>query len=214
MSIPRGEPYVWVSWLAKLLAGEAHCQWALWFRAHHRYDKVPSDLDAAGWCVRHAALVGETEQALREEGWKVWVEDQNKFTIRGRTATLAGKPDLVAIKGEVVRVIDCKTGSRKGSDFLQVLIYLLLLPRVHPECRGKLLSGEVRYFRDDRALRHWGLGNHCEDNGRPRSFKALHREGIPGDRRLTQSPLVTRPAAASKLTLCPRRAGGKSPPRT
>lgn len=82
----------------------------------------------------------------------MWVEDQNKFTIRGRTATLAGKPDLVAIKGEVVRVIDCKTGSRKGSDFLQVLIYLLLLPRVHPECRGKLLSGEVRYFRDDRAL--------------------------------------------------------------
>jgi CRISPR/Cas system-associated exonuclease Cas4 (RecB family) len=171
MSIPRGEPYVWVSWLAKLLAGEAHCQWTLWFRAHHRYDKAPSDLDAAAWCARHAALVGETEQALRTEGWRICVEDQNKFTIRGRTATLAGKPDLVAVKGEVVKVIDCKTGARKGSDCMQVLIYMLLLPRVHPECQGRVLFGEVRYSDGKQPIDPTELTQELQDH----IWKAIQR---------------------------------------
>jgi hypothetical protein len=151
MSIPRAEPYVWVTWLSKLLAGEAHCQWALWFRAHYRYEKAPSDLDSAAWCARHAELVGETERAMRAAGWRICVEDQNKFTVRGHTVTIAGKPDLIAVKDEVVRVIDCKTGARKGSDCMQVLIYMLLLPRVQPECRGRVLTGEVRYS-DGRLL--------------------------------------------------------------
>lgn len=145
MGIPRGEPYIWVTWLPKLLVGEAHCQWALWFRAHYRYEKAPSTLDTALWCAQHAALVEKTEQALRDEGWTVSVEDQNKFAVHGRTATVAGKPDLIAVKGEVVRVIDCKTGAPKGSDCMQVLIYMLLLPRVRPECQGRVVYGEVRY---------------------------------------------------------------------
>lgn len=147
MGIPRGEPYIWVTWLPKLLVGEAHCQWALWFRAHYRHEKVPSTLDTVLWCAQHTALVEKTDQALRNEGWTVTVEDQNRFALHGtRTpVTVAGKPDLVAIKGDVVRVIDCKTGAPKGSDCMQVLIYMLLLPWVRPECRDRRVYGEVRY---------------------------------------------------------------------
>jgi CRISPR/Cas system-associated exonuclease Cas4 (RecB family) len=147
MGIPRGEPYIWVTWLPKLLVGEAHCQWALWFRAHHRYEKASSTLNAALWCAQHAALVEKTAEALRNEGWMVSVEDQNKFARRGKrtNATIAGKPDVIAVKGDVVRVIECKTGAPKGSDCMQVLIYMLLLPYVRSECNGRTVYGEVRY---------------------------------------------------------------------
>ena len=36
MPQPREHPYIWTTWLAKLLAGDAHCQWAGWFRAHYQ----------------------------------------------------------------------------------------------------------------------------------------------------------------------------------
>ncbi len=31
MALPREHPYIWATWLARLLAGEAHCEWAGWF---------------------------------------------------------------------------------------------------------------------------------------------------------------------------------------
>ena len=31
---PNG-PYIWITWLTKLLTGEHSCEWASWFKAHH-----------------------------------------------------------------------------------------------------------------------------------------------------------------------------------
>jgi len=45
----RDMPYIWITWLTKLLVGENSCEWAAWFRANHEcrsYDKVPSPFDA------------------------------------------------------------------------------------------------------------------------------------------------------------------------
>ena len=28
-------PYLWVTWLPRLLSGESSCEWASWFKAHH-----------------------------------------------------------------------------------------------------------------------------------------------------------------------------------
>ena len=28
-------PYIWVTWLTKLLVGENSCEWSAWFRAQH-----------------------------------------------------------------------------------------------------------------------------------------------------------------------------------
>ena len=40
----QGGPYVWVTWLTKLLVGDASCEWAAWFKAQHEsfsWDKGP-----------------------------------------------------------------------------------------------------------------------------------------------------------------------------
>ena len=85
MASPRDEPYVWVTWITKLLAGENHCEWAAWFRAHHTYAKAPSDFDLAAWSAEHGAMVRERAAALRAEGLAVTVEGQNAFRLRGKT---------------------------------------------------------------------------------------------------------------------------------
>ena len=153
MPTPREEPYIWVSWLTKLLSGEAHCQWALWFRAHNTYDRQATDFDLVAWSARHAELVRRTVEALRAEGCEVWIEEQNKFDFEGRAATLGGKPDIVAIRGDEVRVVDCKTGAPKGADCMQVLVYMLALPYVRPTWTGKVITGEVRYSDDSVEIR-------------------------------------------------------------
>ena len=55
-------PYIWVTWLTKLLVGENSCEWAAWFRAQHEgwsWEKVPSTFDMAGWQIKHTAGINE-----------------------------------------------------------------------------------------------------------------------------------------------------------
>ena len=33
-------PYVWVTWLSKLLVGENSCEWGSWFRAQHEEEEL------------------------------------------------------------------------------------------------------------------------------------------------------------------------------
>ena len=35
MAVPRETPYIWTTWLPRLLTGENSCEWAVWFKAHH-----------------------------------------------------------------------------------------------------------------------------------------------------------------------------------
>jgi hypothetical protein len=53
----NGLPYIWVTWLTKLLAGEDQCQYAPWFKAHFKFDKVDRGFDLAAWTAEHAAMV-------------------------------------------------------------------------------------------------------------------------------------------------------------
>ena len=149
MASPRDEPYVWVTWISKLLAGEAHCQWAAWFKAHHTYQKRPSDFNVAAWTAEHTEMVRDHAERLRGEGYEIYLEGQNAFRMRGSDGTtLAGKPDIVAVRGGAAKVVDCKTGNPKTSDQLQVLVYMLTLPHTHPACRGLRPDGEIRYRND------------------------------------------------------------------
>ena len=44
----REHPYIWTTWLPRLLTGENSCEWAIWFKAHHQnWAKVPSDFNQA-----------------------------------------------------------------------------------------------------------------------------------------------------------------------
>ena len=146
MSEPRVAPYVWVTWISRLLAGDAHCAWAAWFRAHHTYERLPSDFDAARWTSEHTAMVRGQAEALRQASYAVSVEDQNAFRLQGKLGvTLGGKPDLVAWRNGEVRVVECKTGQPRHSDTIQVMIYMLVLPHAQPVWRGRTLSGRVHY---------------------------------------------------------------------
>jgi hypothetical protein len=146
MPTPRVAPYVWVTWISRLLAGDAHCAWAAWFRAHHTYDRRPSDFDAAKWAGEHTAMVREQVEALQQASYAVSVEDQNTFRLQGQLGvTLGGKPDIVAWRDGEVRVVECKTGQPRHADTLQVMIYMLVLPYAQPLWRGRALTGRVYY---------------------------------------------------------------------
>jgi hypothetical protein len=144
---PRRAPYTWVTHISKLIAGDASCWWAGWFRAHYTYDKVPGDhFDLDTWKVDHTQMVQQRAAQLQADGWVVTVEDQNKFTLRGRVGTLGGKPDIVASKGALVVIEDCKSGQRRSADRIQVAEYMFALPLVDPtRCAGKRVSGRVVY---------------------------------------------------------------------
>jgi hypothetical protein len=54
---PRTEPYVWATWISKLLAGESSCLWSAWFRAHnHLGAKIETDFDLQRWQLDHTAI--------------------------------------------------------------------------------------------------------------------------------------------------------------
>jgi len=141
-----GGLYTWVTWLTSLLAGDAQCFFAPWFKSRHTYEKVPRDFDVAAWTAEHTAMVRKRVAELKADGWTCTVENQNQFRIVGKSTTLAGKMDIVAVQGERILVIDCKSGQQRDSDWWQVLIYLFVLPMTKPTLTaGRIVEGEVTY---------------------------------------------------------------------
>jgi CRISPR/Cas system-associated exonuclease Cas4 (RecB family) len=141
---------VFVTWLAKTLAGSP-CLYSPWFRAHYQYARFEEQAsDLVGWNRQHTALMAAIQQELEEVGWTCTVEEENAFKLQGRTAVLAGKPDLIgrleayADHPARVLVVDGKTGQPRDSDIWQVLIYLWALQRARSDLMGAL-EGEVRY---------------------------------------------------------------------
>ena len=90
-------------------------------------------------------MVRVRAEALKAEGYAVYVEAQNKITLKGQAATLGGVPDLVAVRGGEGFVIGCKSGKHRDSDFFQVHTYMRVLPITHAACRGVPPAGEVQY---------------------------------------------------------------------
>ena len=141
-------PYVWVTWLPRLLSGESSCEWASWFKTQHEGDswaRMPSDFDQAGWMMNHTSLLNQQRQRWEQQGYTVLTEEQNSFNLRGSSAVLAGKPDLVARRRDEVIVIDAKTGRRSPAHTTQVVIYMYALPRALERYRGLSIAGQVAY---------------------------------------------------------------------
>ena len=143
---PRESPYVWATWLAKLLAGENSCEWAGWFRSHYQdWARPPSDFDQAQWMLDHTALVPRERESRERLGYTVFTENQNSFRLRGRSATVAGKPDLIALKGSDAVIVDARTGKPGPAHAAQVLIYMYAVPKALEQYRGVEFRGHVVY---------------------------------------------------------------------
>ena len=132
--------------MAKLLTGENSCEWAGCFKAHHQsWTKPPSDFDSTTWMLEHTALVNDERAARERIGYTVHTENQNLFRLRGHTATIAGKPDLIAEKNNDVVAIDAKTGRINPSHRTQVMIYQYAVPKALEQYLGRDVTGHIRY---------------------------------------------------------------------
>ena len=143
-----GGPCIWVTWLTRLLAGENSCEWAAWFRAQHEgwsWAKAPSGFDLVGWQLAHTAGVNECRAEWEGRGYTVYTESQNSFALRGRTATLGGKPDLIAPRGGSGTIIDVKTRSPSPAHSVQVMLYMYAVPRSMGQHNGVAFDGRVAY---------------------------------------------------------------------
>lgn len=141
-----GKPYIWVTWLAKLLGGD-QCVRAVWFKSRYQYAKVPEKNaeQLQEWNREHNAMMRARRKELEENGYKV--QSECEFKLAGETAVIAGKEDLVAEMPGHILVVDGKTGRLRDSDFWQVWIYLyarLHRPQRDPDVAAKL-AGEVFY---------------------------------------------------------------------
>ena len=143
----KSGPYIWVTWLTKLLVGENSCEWAGWHRAHHiaAPRRTSVSLEQSGWLLDHTAAVQDCRDILEAEKYDVTTESQNSFVLRGRTAALGGKPDLVGLKGRKGLIVDAKTGKPRASDIAQVMLYMYAVPRALSRCQGMTFHGKVVY---------------------------------------------------------------------
>ena len=109
MPSPRKEPYLWTTWLPRLLVGDYSCEWAVWFKAHHQYAKVPNTRDWTTFRIAHTEMLAQKRKELEAEGYRVFTEGQGEFRLRGKTATLHGRPDLVAVSPSRALVCEIKS---------------------------------------------------------------------------------------------------------
>lgn len=140
----KGKPNAWVTHISGLLSGEKRCEWSAWYRSRFWYKKRPSDFDSDAWTAEHNALVTARANSLRASGHRVGVEDDNKFSVHGRTANLGGKTDLFVVKDGRVIVWDVKTGKERESDRWQIRLYLWAYPKVIPNLTREM-SGVLEY---------------------------------------------------------------------
>ena len=206
MSVKRTSPYIWVTWLTKLLVGENSCEWAAWFRAHHEtwsYEKVPSTFDATTWQLNHTTLLNRIRGELERQGQTVFTENQNSFHLRGNVATLGGKPDLIAVSGNKGTIYDAKTGRPSPSHHIQVMAYMYAVPRALGQYKGIAFDGKVVYEDQEIPIPATAVGEPFIEN-----LSQLIRRvasGMPA--RKVPSPLE---CGFCNLTMadCPERAAG------
>ena len=141
----RDVPYIWASSISKLMSGDCQCQWAMWFRAHYKHTKLPSNLEA--WQVTHNKLVLRRKDELIGDGFRVYVEAQNHFTLpsKDKKVKIGGRPDIIAVKSNNIVIEECKTGLPKNLDLTQLLLYMHLTPAVLAQCKGGAITGRLVY---------------------------------------------------------------------
>ena len=202
----RDRPYLWITWLTRLLAGENSCEWAAWFRAHHEgssWVRSPNGFDQVGWQLAHTRGVNYARSQWEGLGYSVFTENQNSFALRGRSATLGGKPDLIARLGNSGVVIDVKTGKPSPSHGVQVMLYMYAVSRALGQYGGVVFDGRVSYRDHDvdipaAMVDETFIGNVSE------LVRRLSREGPA---RRAPSPRECRFCDITSLD-CPERAAG------
>lgn len=138
-------PFVMVTWVLGLVTGQDQCLWRAWFRSRYKYPQRPDPtFDAAAWTSQHDDQVNRRIGELKVDGWKVQKEGQNWIRLKGQTALLVAKPDIVAERGGQFLVVDEKTGQQNHKDWWQVLLYTYVIPKAW-QSESLRITGQVEY---------------------------------------------------------------------
>ena len=95
--------------------------------------------------LNHTSLLNEKKSQWEARSQDVYVEGQNSFRLRGQSATLAGRPDLIVVRSNDALIIDVKAGRQQPAHFVQIMIYMYALPRALQQYQHAKLAGEVVY---------------------------------------------------------------------
>jgi len=147
IATPRDRPYLNVTWVSRIMGGEARCLWSAWFRGHNaNYQLEESAKDWSEWTADHNEMVHREAEWLRRSGYVVTVEGLNNLKLEGQTGiVMSGTPDLIAVKDGTVRIEDCKTGQPRVAHRYQVMIYMAILPLVRPDLADFAIEGRLIY---------------------------------------------------------------------
>lgn len=202
----RQSPYVWVTWLTRILVGEHSCEWGAWFRTQHEsksWAKVPNGFDVTGWQLEHTALLADVRAKLEAAGQTVFTENQNSFVLRGTVASLGGKPDLIATSAGKGTIIDVKTGSPSPAHHVQVMVYMYAVPRVLKHYQGIEFEGRVIYQDHEVAIPAAAIDEKFVEN----LSNLIRRLASPTPARKVPNPVECGFCNITKAD-CPERATG------
>ena len=166
VELRRSGPFIWITWLSKLLAGQNECEWAASFKARYETDswqKRDSGFDGFSWRAKNSEAVRDCRDRMERQGYTMSIEGQNHFTLQGSAATLGGKPDLIAQRDNISTIVEVKTGTCRDADSLQAMLYMYAVPRALPQYRGVKFNGRLLYP--------------CGEGPDPADRRRLRREG-------------------------------------
>ena len=148
MATKRDGVFVWITWLAKVMAGEQNCEWASWFKAHHEnYDKAPSDFDTVKWNIEHTRQLRRLRLEHRKLGERVFLQGENaiRLTLPDGQPTAPSDGQLTTLWIGQPTIYDVKTGRERCSDRIQVMLYMHLAPQALPAYAGTRPAGCIVY---------------------------------------------------------------------
>ena len=67
-------PYIYLTWLPKLLAGLDRCEWKIWFQVHHdgrTWEKLESDFNVTRYNIEHTELVRLCTEEYEARGFSL-----------------------------------------------------------------------------------------------------------------------------------------------
>ena len=105
--------------------------------------------------LNHTVLLNKRKAEWELSHYSVAIEGQNRFQLRGRSATLAGKLDLITQRDSQAVIVDAKTGQDSPSHVVQVMIYLYAIPRAMEQYQNLKLRGQATYL--DEAISLLGI---------------------------------------------------------
>ena len=135
-TLREGGPYIYPTWLPKLLADLDSCEWKIWFQVHHdgkSWDKLASDFNLTRYNIEHTDLVRLCTEEYEQRGFTVSVERQNDFRLQLSGATISGRPDIVAWRDDQAVIVAAKAATPKPSHEIQVMLYMTCLPLINPK---------------------------------------------------------------------------------